>query len=1051
MSSISQTVPNFVLGISEQPDQLKTLGQVRDLVNGVPDVTRMLGKRPGTEHIRQLIGNTQHNGHWFDIYRDDDNIYIGRITPAANNGTVDVWRLVPGPLNRYPGSPNTPTRHYVNITDVPRVTGYTANAQGVDPNADNYNAAFNNVEVVRAGTSNLTVNCRVDDNGRMLAAYINTLGNGWETGMTGTITIDNIASTITYFEGIAGEQCHVNLDDATVAPYFNPSNEGQQIAPAVGVTTLAYLKAPDNNPTDASRFKTLTINDTTIILNQTIVTRMSDAAADIEPVYSRKGFVSLEQIAFGQVYQFNIIRGDGTRLEIIGDKTSSTDATGAAILDDLVTKVTAAKAAPNPDDDPVQLFSATKIGDGILISPTANLPNTENFSLETPERQLLGVFTDEVQDITQLPDQCENGYRVKVTNSGTVEDDYYVRFEGANDNDGQGIWVEWRGPEVPFVIDNTTMPHVMVLMSDLSFTVSRGNWTERLVGDENSNPDPSFINNRINNICLFRNRLGFLSGQNIALSKAGDYRNWWAMTALTVTPADPIDLSVSSSQPAVLWDSIEVNAGLLLFSKAEQFMMTTDNDLLTAETAKINFVSAYNYNEHVSPFTLGTTIGFVNDESANSRLYEMSAPAREGEPQVIEQSKIISSLYPTGINRIATSKNNAVVLTAVNDTNTIWGYRYFNSTERRLQSAWFKFTLPGNLIYHTIIKDTWYGVVRNLDTVPDPDVNTVSFQKMDLKTTDVTYNYKDVNYGMVVRLDNKVQVAHNDLTYDPTTDSTSFELADIGWNDNVWTYDRTKLSGNNTGIKCFQIGNGVDEECVDVLINNADHENRFNAAFTEITLDGNWAERITVTATNNDATGLPDGNFVSEATTRLTGNGTGMRLSGRVENGRITEVVISNNGTGYTNGSTIELANATNSEFMVNVTDLDLWMGYEYELDVDIPTIYLRKSTGQSSTTDVNGSLVLHRCKFNMAKVGTYEFDLERLGRGTFTHDQETRYADSYDANDAPILNTDTITLPVYDRNVNTNIHLKSEYPLPVTLISMTWEGEYTNLSYRRS
>ena len=1037
MSSISQTVPNFVLGISEQPDQLKSLGQVRDLVNGVPDVTRMLGKRPGTEHIRQLIGDTEHNGHWFDIYRDDNNIYIGRITPAANNGTVDVWRLVDGPLNRYEGSPNNPTRHYVNVTV--HGTGYTANAQGLDDDADNFDAAFQNVDVVGpAGTDDLTVNCRVDGDGRMLAAYINTLGTGWETGMTGTVTIETIESTVTYFEGIAGEQCHVNLDDAPVTPYFVPSNEGQQIAPAAAVNSLDYLRGPENDPTNATRFKTLTINDTTIILNQTIVARMSDAADEIEPEFTRRGFVSLEQIAFSQTYQFNIIRGNGTKIEIVGAKTSATDATGEAILDDLEGKV-----------DAINNFAATKIGDGLLITTT--LPNDENFSLETPERQLLSVFTDEVQDITQLPDQCENGYRVKVTNSGTVEDDYYVRFEGANGNNGQGIWVEWRGPQVPFVINNTTMPHVMVLMSDLSFTVSRGNWTNRLVGDNTSNPQPSFINNRINNICLFRNRLGFLSGQNIALSKAGDYRNWWAMTALTVTPADPIDLSVSSSQPAVLWDSIEVNAGLLLFSKAEQFMMTTDNDLLTAETAKINFVSAYNYNENVSPFTLGTTIGFVNDESANSRLYEMAAPAREGEPQVIEQSKIISSLYPTGINRIATSKNNAVVLTAVNNTNTIWGYRYFNSTERRLQSAWFKFTLPGNLIYHTIIKDTWYGVVRNLDTVPDPDVNTVSFQKMDLKTTDVNYNYKDVDYGMVVRLDNKVQVAHDDLTYNAADDNTTFELADIGWNDGVWTYDQTKVSNNNTGIKCFQIGNGVDEECVDVLINNADHKNRFNAAFTEITLDGNWAERITVTTTNNDATGLEDGNFVQEATTRLTGAGSGMRLSGRVENGRITAVVISNFGTGYTDGSTVELANATNSEFRVNVTDLDLWMGYEYELDVDIPTIYPRKSTGQSSTTDVNGSLVLHRCKFNMARVGTYEFDLERLGRGTFTHDQETRYADSYDANDAPILNTDTITLPVYDRNVNTNIHLKSEYPLPVTLISMTWEGEYTNLSYRRS
>ena len=703
MSNISQTVPNYVLGISEQPDQLKTQGQVRDLVNGVPDVTRMLGKRPGAEFIRENIGATAHNGHWFSIYRDDREQYMCRILPAASNGTVDVWRLVAGPLNRYPGTPGTTTTAYVNVTTFG--TGYSpVDKQGIDSNLDKYDAKYNNVAVTGpGGTSGLTISCKVDDAGRMQAAYIHTLGTGWESGMTGTFTIDSKSSTITYFEGIAGEKCHVNYDTESVDPYYIPIGFSGQLTPKAVASNLDYLKGPALDPTNATQFKTLTVNDTTVIVNRTIPTEMDPTT---EPVYEKEGFVLVEQLAFGQVYQYNITQGS-TKYEVVTAPTDNTSATIEFVLDELQKKTGE------------QGFLAQKIGNGIYIQPAAtnlgtgvtnpektssnytkdeifnisvgsnslevqvfvdsdgkvaensvivtkartssSIGDTEtilgsqlggtdgadnltltisavgtgdaNFALETPERQLLSVFTDEVQDITVLPDQCKNGYRCKVSNSGALEDDYYVKFEGADGKDGQGTWVEWRAGGTTYKIDNSTMPHVMVRMTDLSFLVSAGNYAERKVGGvppetgEQEVGLPSFINNPINNVCLFRNRLGFLSRQDIILSRAGVFTNFWPVTALAITPRDPIDIRASSSQPATLYDSIEVNAGLLLFSKSEQFMLTTDNDILAPNTAKINFVSAYNYNQNVSPFTLGTTIGFLNDESSSSRLYEMAAPA----------------------------------------------------------------------------------------------------------------------------------------------------------------------------------------------------------------------------------------------------------------------------------------------------------------------------------------------------------------------------------------------------------------------------------------
>ena len=77
MTAITQTIPNYVLGMSDQPDQLKTPGQVRNLVNCVPDITEMLFKRPASEFIGNLgeVNDTTDasQGHWFDIYNNRFN------------------------------------------------------------------------------------------------------------------------------------------------------------------------------------------------------------------------------------------------------------------------------------------------------------------------------------------------------------------------------------------------------------------------------------------------------------------------------------------------------------------------------------------------------------------------------------------------------------------------------------------------------------------------------------------------------------------------------------------------------------------------------------------------------------------------------------------------------------------------------------------------------------------------------------------------------------------------------------------------------------------
>ena len=46
MPNITQTVHALTQGISQQPDEQKIPGQVKDLVNAIPNITEGLLKRP---------------------------------------------------------------------------------------------------------------------------------------------------------------------------------------------------------------------------------------------------------------------------------------------------------------------------------------------------------------------------------------------------------------------------------------------------------------------------------------------------------------------------------------------------------------------------------------------------------------------------------------------------------------------------------------------------------------------------------------------------------------------------------------------------------------------------------------------------------------------------------------------------------------------------------------------------------------------------------------------------------------------------------------------
>ena len=98
MAAITQRVGNYLGGVSRQSDDKKLPNQVRECLNGYPDPTFGLTKRPGFKWVANLgTGTTYDNCKWFYIHRDNDEKYIGCIKPAGGStGDIDIWNASTG-------------------------------------------------------------------------------------------------------------------------------------------------------------------------------------------------------------------------------------------------------------------------------------------------------------------------------------------------------------------------------------------------------------------------------------------------------------------------------------------------------------------------------------------------------------------------------------------------------------------------------------------------------------------------------------------------------------------------------------------------------------------------------------------------------------------------------------------------------------------------------------------------------------------------------------------------------------------------------------------
>ena len=743
MSTISQRIPNLLLGVSQQPDKLKFPGQVREASNVFPDYALGLLKRPGGKFEAELY-NAEARGRWFPILRDEDEKYVCQYD--TTDGQFRIWSLIDG-------KPRAVDMGTTAATGQPS----GCNVTNLKSDLDTYNTAQSTTDTELEDLHEAQADFQKANDGQTatkesLFDVDVTYKNGYyeETLKSGVLErIDNgqriikdagtnagsIAKGASMPSGYAlgndrtddypwfkrdgyrvyevekdvaathtsGQLTTATTDMGTAQTAFDDAETAESTAKGDYDSEVTACEiGADNIPDDAyladaepEDIEILTINDYTFVLNKNKTAAMKSTTSDAQ---ENEAFVVIRTVAYNADYKVTI--NSTTKTHSTPDTVSGSTTDAGSIAASLASKI-----------DSISGISATQVGPGIYIS------GTSSFTISTAgssSEEGLFAFQDKINLASRLPNQCENGYIVRVTNSDDVNaDDVYVEFKTSNSAArGPGVWEETIGPGLKFEIDETTMPHQLVRQANGIFKYEPVDWSDRLVGDNDTNPIPSFIGKKINNMFFYRNRLGLLSNEAVIMSRAGDYFNFFANSSQVVAADDPIDLQATSVRPVSLNYTLSSSVGLLVFGPNEQFLLSTDADVLSPTTTKINTVSTFECDPSVDAVAVGTAQAFISKSNLYSKLFVMLNIQKEAAASIDEATQNVPEYVPSDIDTMVSSPAMSIISLGKAGSDTVYQHRFFIQGETKVQT-WYKWKLTGDLRLQFFDKTTYYAVTSS--------------------------------------------------------------------------------------------------------------------------------------------------------------------------------------------------------------------------------------------------------------------------------------------------------------------------------------------------
>ncbi|MGD9727132.1 MAG: hypothetical protein AB7V39_12175 [Nitrospiraceae bacterium] len=482
----------------------------------------------------------------------------------------------------------------------------------------------------------------------------------------------------------------------------------------------AYLDAA----VPSTSFRAVTIADYTFVVN---LTKTVAFTANKSPKYGSAGLVFVKQANTGSNYKVFV---DGVQKASHATTTSNIQTEFIAIQ--LATQLTTNLGAG---------WTITRVQSTVQIKKNDGTA----FTLDTEDSNAgnaLKSAKEKVQRFTDLPTVAPRDFVIEITGDQSSSfDNYFVTFQpsDAGSNFGTGVWLETVKPDINWELDPALMPHTLIRQSDGTFKFQQATWGKRIVGDEESAPNPSFVGSVINDIFLFKNRLGFLSDESVIFSRAGELFDFFPETVTTLLDSDPVDVAASSNKVSILRHAIPFDEDLLLFSDQTQFILK-GGDILSSKTVSITQKTVFENSRIAKPVGAGKNVFFAVNNGSFTQIREYFVSDQNETNDAADITAHIPKYIPKDVSKLAVTTNEDLLCTiSPNAPNEVYAYKYYWRGNEKLQSAWSRWTYGNCTILNIdFIESLLYIVTQRTDGVYLERM-TVAPKQVDTNSTYVTH------------------------------------------------------------------------------------------------------------------------------------------------------------------------------------------------------------------------------------------------------------------------------------------------------------------------
>ncbi|MFR5645470.1 MAG: hypothetical protein ACLUDQ_02965 [Bilophila wadsworthia] len=316
----------------------------------------------------------------------------------------------------------------------------------------------------------------------------------------------------------------------------------------------------------------------------------------------------------------------------------------------------------------------------------------------------------------------------------------------------------------PLQAGPATLPHALIRQADGTFTFGPLEWGERICGDEDSAPFPSFVGRTLNGLFFYRNRLSFISGENVVMSEVGEFFNFFLTTVTTLVDSDVVDVAASHTKSSILHHAVTFGRALL-FSDQSQFVLEHDTVLSNA-TVSIKPVTEFEASMKAAPVSSGKTVFFATDKGEWGGVREyITLPDNSDQNDASDITAHVPRYVRGNVSRLECSTNEDMLLVLSEEMRTsLWLYKYFWNGSEKIQSAWSRWDMCGEVLSAAILNTGVYLIMQYGDGVY-------------LEKMDITPGYKDEGETFEYCLDRKI--TERDVTlgaYDAINKTTAITL-----------------------------------------------------------------------------------------------------------------------------------------------------------------------------------------------------------------------------------------------------------------------------------